>query len=83
MNASGCARPGEDVGRLKASWVDVMALREEVRLLLLEKRLASQLIVDVVGQDGNSRQQRWIPVEEASDPKPVQWSQKNRAWAKR
>ena len=59
MNASGCARPGEDVGRLKASWVDVMALREEVRLLLLEKRLASQLMVGVVSQDGRPAEQGW------------------------
>ena len=46
MNASGCARPGEDVGRLKASCVDVMALRLVVRVFLEPKRFASQLMME-------------------------------------
>lgn len=49
LKASGCAPwLGEDVGRLKASCVDVMALREELREFLLEeKREVSQLMVAV------------------------------------
>lgn len=50
---------GEDVGKLNASMVEVMALREEVRLFLLVKRLASQLMVGVVGQDGRPAGRRW------------------------
>ena len=53
LNASGWWMDwlGEEVGRLNASWVDVMALRFELRVFLEEKRLASQLMVDVGGQD--------------------------------
>ena len=47
LNASGWTDwLGEDVGKLKASCVDVMALRDELRVFLLEeKREASQLMV--------------------------------------
>ena len=36
---------GEEVGRLNASWVDVMVLRELLRVFLLEKREANQLML--------------------------------------
>ena len=39
------------MGRLKASWVDVMVLRLEFRLFLLVKRFANQLMVRGGGQD--------------------------------
>lgn len=38
------------MGRLKASCVDVMALRLELRLVLVEKRFANQLMVGDGGQ---------------------------------
>ena len=51
MNASGWVNWGEVVGRLKASCVDVIALRELLRaFLLFEKRDANQLMVGVGGQ---------------------------------
>ena len=52
LKASGWTNwPGEEVGRLKASWVDVMVLRLEFRLFLLVKRFANQLMVRGGGQD--------------------------------
>lgn len=47
------------MGRLNASMVEVIALREEVRLFLLVKRLASQLMVGVVSEDGRPAEERW------------------------
>ena len=79
MNASGWANwLGEEVGRLKASWVDVIALRELLREFLLAKRDANQLMVCVGerGRVGGGPGLRWRREGEW-------WSQKDLVWAKR